>query len=61
MSDTPFRLQPLVTDENRHYWEGGRDGELRFLACKACDHYIHPPAPTPRLRIPPRSVSAAVG
>ncbi len=45
MSDKPFRLQPLVDDENRHFWEGGRDGELKFLACTACDHLIHPPAP----------------
>ena len=45
MSGKPFRLQPLVDDENRHYWQGGREGELRFLACKACDHFIHPPAP----------------
>lgn len=45
MTDKPFRLQPLVNEENRHYWEGGREGELRFLACRACDHLIHPPAP----------------
>jgi uncharacterized OB-fold protein len=45
MSDKPFRLQPLVDDENRHFWEGGRDGELKFLACTACGHFIHPPAP----------------
>ena len=45
MADKPFRLQPLVTEENRHYWQGGRDGELRFLACSACRYLIHPPAP----------------
>lgn len=44
MSKKPFRLQPLVTEETRHFWEGGRDGALRFLACTACDHLIHPPA-----------------
>ncbi len=43
--ESPFRLQPLVTDENRHYWEGGSEGELRFLACTACGHWIHPAAP----------------
>lgn len=43
--ENPFRLQPLVGDENRHYWEGGAQGELRFLACTACDHWIHPSAP----------------
>jgi uncharacterized OB-fold protein len=45
MSDKPFRLQPLVNDENEHVWLGGKEGELRFLACTACDTYIHPPAP----------------
>ena len=45
MSETPFRLQPLVTDENRHYWEGGGEGELRFLRCEACETFVHPPAP----------------
>lgn len=43
--ENPFRLQPLVTDENRHYWQGGAEGELRFQACRACDHFLHPPAP----------------
>ena len=45
MSDKPFRLQPLVNEENEHFWLGGKEGELRFLACTACDTYIHPPAP----------------
>ncbi len=45
MSDKPFRLQPLVDDENRHFWEGGAMGELRFLRCTACRSYVHPPAP----------------
>jgi uncharacterized OB-fold protein len=41
----PFRLLPAVTPENEHFWRGGRDGELRFLHCGACDHYVHPPSP----------------
>lgn len=45
MAEKPFRLQPLVNEENRHYWEGGLYGELRFLACTTCDYLIHPPAP----------------
>ena len=45
MSDKPFRLQPLVNEENRHFWEGGKNDELCFLACKDCNTYIHPPAP----------------
>lgn len=45
MSEKPFRIKPAVTDENEHFWQGGADGELRFLRCKACRSYIHPPAP----------------
>ena len=45
MSEKPFRILPLVNDENRHFWEGGARGELCFLCCDACGHYVHPPAP----------------
>lgn len=49
MSDTntgevPFRILPEITDRNRHFWQGGRDGELRFQRCKGCGYYLHPPA-----------------
>jgi uncharacterized OB-fold protein len=46
VSTTPvLRLLPLVTDQNRHFWTGGAHGELRFLRCTACRHWIHPPQP----------------
>ena len=48
VSTTPrpaFRVLPHVTDANRHFWTGGADGELRFLRCRACRHWIHPPQP----------------
>ncbi len=45
VSDTPQRLLPQITPENEHYWTGGREGELRFLRCQACGHYLHPPSP----------------
>jgi acetyl-CoA acetyltransferase/uncharacterized OB-fold protein len=45
MSEKPFRILPLVNDENRHFWEGGARGELCFLCCEACSYYVHPPAP----------------
>jgi acetyl-CoA acetyltransferase/uncharacterized OB-fold protein len=45
MSEKPFRILPLVNDENRHFWEGGARGELCFLSCEACGYYVHPPAP----------------
>jgi uncharacterized OB-fold protein len=41
----PFRLLPRVTDENRHFWTGGAEGELRFRRCGACGYWIHPPSP----------------
>ncbi len=50
MADTeiepvPFRILPRITDRNRHFWTGGRDGELRFQRCQECGYYIHPPSP----------------
>jgi uncharacterized OB-fold protein len=46
MSDTkPFRVLPLVTPQNEHFWRGGGRGELKILACDACGYFIHPAAP----------------
>lgn len=39
------RPLPLLTEANRHFWTGGAAGELRFLRCADCHHYLHPPAP----------------
>lgn len=41
----PFRLLPLVTPENEHYWTSGARGELCFLRCGDCGTWVHPPAP----------------
>jgi len=41
--DVPFRILPEITDRNRHFWQGGRDGELRFQRCGKCGYYLHPP------------------
>ncbi len=38
----PFPL-PEVTTETEDFWRGGAAGELRIMACTACDHRIHPP------------------
>ncbi len=43
--DRPFRVLPKVTPENEHFWQGGEHGELRFVRCTSCGHWIHPPAP----------------
>lgn len=40
-----FRVLPLVDERNAHFWTGGAHGELRFLRCRACRHWIHPPSP----------------
>lgn len=45
MSEPPFRILPRVTDRNRHFWEGGRQGKLQFLRCTDDGTYVHPPAP----------------
>ena len=45
MSDKPFRVLPKLTDQNRHLWQGGREGELRLLRCRPCRTWIHPPSP----------------
>lgn len=34
---------PEITPESGAFWTGGAVGELRIMACKACDHRIHPP------------------
>lgn len=41
----PYRVPPRITPDNEHFWTGGAEGELRFLRCRACGYYIHPPAP----------------
>lgn len=45
MSEKPFRILPEVTPANEHFWRGGAQGELRFLRCRPCRTFIHPPAP----------------
>ena len=45
MAEKPARVLPVVTPENEHFWKGGMAGELRFLRCRDCSSYVHPPAP----------------
>ena len=45
MGEKPFRVLPRVTSANAHFWQGGAEGELRFLRCEACETWVHPPAP----------------
>jgi len=45
MTDRPFRVLPKLTRQNEDFWTGGREGELRFLRCRACRAFAHPPQP----------------
>ena len=44
-SELPFRILPRLTDLNRGFWTGGKDGKLQFLRCQQCGYYNHPPTP----------------
>ncbi len=61
MTDTPFRILPELTDRNRHFWQGGREGRLVLLRCQSCGYFLHPPTPVcPRDRsknLAPEAVS----
>jgi len=43
--DKPFRVLPALSDANRHFWQGGRKGQLQFLRCADCGTWIHPTSP----------------
>lgn len=43
--DDRFRVPPALDDTNRFFWTSGADGRLRFLRCRACGYYLHPPSP----------------
>ena len=45
MSDLPQRPLPLLDPDNRDFWTGGADGELRITKCGDCSTFIHPPRP----------------
>ena len=45
MADRPFRVLPALGGDTDFFWTSGRDGRLRFLRCRGCAYYLHPPAP----------------
>ncbi len=49
------RMLPQLGLDNRFFWTGGADGQLRLLQCTACATFIHPPRP-----ICPNCLSEAV-
>jgi uncharacterized OB-fold protein len=40
-----IRLLPRLSGEAAFFWTSGADGKLRFLRCRDCREYVHPPAP----------------
>jgi uncharacterized OB-fold protein len=45
---TAHRTLPRLDADNRAFWTGGAEGELRIMHCKDCDAFIHPPRPVCR-------------
>src|SRR5947209_11780017 len=45
MEARPVWPIPQINDDNRAFWTGGRDGELKIARCGECGYYIHPPTP----------------
>jgi uncharacterized OB-fold protein len=42
------RPLPRLDADNRAFWTGGKDNELRLLRCQDCASFIHPPRPVCR-------------
>jgi uncharacterized OB-fold protein len=36
---------PRLDDDNRAFWTGGAEGELRLTRCRDCGGFVHPPKP----------------
>jgi uncharacterized OB-fold protein len=36
---------PRLDSDNRFFWTSGADGVLRFLQCRDCESFVHPPRP----------------
>ncbi len=39
------RALPRLDADNRAFWTGGAEGELRIMRCRDCETFIHPPRP----------------
>jgi uncharacterized OB-fold protein len=42
------RPLPRLDADNRAFWTGGAEGELRLVRCRDCDRFVHPPRPVCR-------------
>jgi uncharacterized OB-fold protein len=45
---TAQRPLPRLDPDNRTFWTGGADGQLRLLRCRDCGKFNHPPRPVCR-------------
>jgi uncharacterized protein len=54
------RPLPRLDSDNRAFWTGGAQGELRIARCQACGTFIHPPRPACRQCLSDRVVPEAV-
>jgi uncharacterized protein len=45
VSANELRPAPIVTDDNRFFWEAARDGHLVAQRCAECRRLRHPPRP----------------
>ena len=43
-----MRALPRLDADNRAFWTGGAQGELRLMRCQDCKTFIHPPRPVCR-------------
>ncbi len=43
--DDRFRVPPADEEPTAFFWAAGADGVLRFLRCRSCGYYLHPPGP----------------
>jgi uncharacterized OB-fold protein len=43
-----MRPLPRLDADNRAFWTGGKDNELRLMRCQDCASFIHPPRPVCR-------------
>jgi uncharacterized protein len=46
--DSPAPPTPMLTADNRFFWEGAKEHKLMILRCDACGTYIHLPRPVCR-------------
>jgi uncharacterized OB-fold protein len=45
MADIPRRVLPAIDGPTGFFWASGADSALRFLRCRSCGYFIHPPTP----------------